>query len=168
MEIELIDYKNCTSIKNSFCSMRDKKDCFASFLNNKAMVYSDSTKVFVNKNNNDIIGYFTYRYIKEIIVKKECPYMPKVEIMMFAIDTKYQDRYRSNQLKPIAAECLDISIGLLKKQGFGEKNNSICLYAAFHAINFYKLNHFVDITNYLIVNENTYLFAYDKQNNGIC
>ena len=82
---------------------------------------------------------------------------------MFAIDIKYQDTYCNNRTKPIAAECLDIIVSLLKEQGFGSKQNSICLYAAAHAVDFYIMNYFVDITKYLILDKDVFFFVYNKQ-----
>jgi hypothetical protein len=119
------------------------------------------TKIIVNKQNNDIIGYYSICCTSIIMeTYKHRYFSPAVEIKMFALDENYQgiifscedeeDMFSDHIFCEIIKKIVEIT-----ELYVGAR--TIMLYSVPKAINFYKRNWFETFENYMLTDDNLYI-----------
>lgn len=119
------------------------------------------TKIIVNKQNNDIIGYYSICCTSIIMENYRHRYFcPAIEIKMFALDECYQGIIFSDEDKDdmfsdhIFCEVIRKTVEITELY-VGAK--AIMLYSVPKAINFYKRNWFETFEDYMLKDDNLYI-----------
>lgn len=118
------------------------------------------TKIFINKNINEIIGYYSVNCSSIVMENYEKRYFsPAIEIKMFALDTKYHkmlyEKDNDEKFSEILFSKIIKDIYNITENYCGASH--IILYSVPYAIKFYKDIGFEDFEEYMISNDDKYL-----------